>query len=275
MEHASSKQKKAIAAFFFQSFYETKEKPNDSMVVYSEDYIEFLLRCLQIKLNLSIENRKYSMKEMVMLIQTDYKGLIRDRILTYYLLSPKIGVSNEDYEYCLKRSLDIMNSPVYKQYVENQLRKFSRGSLAYNFSLPDSDGRYVSLSDFKGKVVLMDFWFTGCSACISLSKDLVKKVIPDFKDSLVVFVSICLDKEKSKWIKSINSGLYTSGHSINLFTDGLGFAHPLIANYNIQGCPALLLIDGEGKVASARPQWDPEKLCAEIRFAIKNNSRPH
>lgn len=274
IQRASSKQKKEIFSVFHKYVYYPPKRFRDSIVVYSKNYVEFLMRRSQIKLKLASDDGNYLMKDMIMLIEKDYKGTLRERLLTYYMLSPKIGVDNEEYEYCLKRSLSEMRSAVYKRYLEVQLERLSRQSIAYNFSLPDSNGRYVSLSDFKGKVVLIDFWFTGCSSCISLSKDLVKKVIPIFQDSSVVFVSICLDKEKSKWVKSISSGLYTSGHSINLFTGGVGFEHPLVDYYNITGCPVLLLIDAEGRIASASPSWDPEKLCSEITSAIKKDSRP-
>jgi thiol-disulfide isomerase/thioredoxin len=270
----SLKQKKEIARLFFHSVYHPKEKFNDSIVIYSENYIEFLMRRSQIKLKLASDNGNYLMKDMVMLIEKNYQGILRDRLFTYYLLSPKIGVDNQEYEYCLKRSLAAMKSPVYKKYLEAQLTNLSEGSMAYNFSLPDSSGLYVSLSDFKGKVVLIDFWFTGCSSCIKLAKILEKEVIPRFNDSTVKFVSICLDNDKNTWIKSINRGVYTSERSINLFAQGLAFDHPLVRNYNIQGCPVLLLVDGEGRIASASPSWDAEKLCSEITCAIKKNSRP-
>ena len=269
LQHASLKQKKEIYPVFFKHLYYLKDQFADSAAVYSNNYMEFLMRRLQIKLKLASDNGNYLMKDMVMLIEKKYKGILRDRLFTYYLLSPMIGVDDQEYEYCLKRSLAAMKSPVYKKYLEAQLTNLSEGSIAYNFSLPDSSGLYVSLSDFKGKIVLIDFWFTGCSSCIKLAKILEKEVIPRFNDSTVKFVSICLDEDKSSWIKSINRGLYTSGRSVNLFTESLGFDHPLVKNYNIQGCPFLLLVDREGRIASASPSWDAEKLCSQITCAIK------
>ncbi|MEO6134162.1 MAG: TlpA disulfide reductase family protein [Ginsengibacter sp.] len=275
LEQASTKRRKEIDQLFTKEFYKAKEKFRDSLIVYSEHYIDFLLRFSQVKLKIRSKNGKYSMKDMIRLIENDYDQLLRDRLLTYYLLSPKIGVDNAEYEFCLRKTLDKINSRFYKTYIVQQLEKFSKGSQAYNFSLPDTTGKYISLSDFRGKVVLVDFWFTGCSACTHLSAHLEKEVIPNFIDSPVVFISVSLDKEKTEWIKSINSGRYTSAYSINLYTDGMGFENKLISNYNIQGCPFLLLIDKEGKIVSASPAWEPLKLTEEIKATIENNSRPN
>jgi cytochrome oxidase Cu insertion factor (SCO1/SenC/PrrC family) len=166
-----------------------------------------------------------------------------------------------------------MASPIHRYYIEQQLMKFSQQSEAYNFSLPDVNGNYISLKDLKGKAVLIDFWFTGCTACISFHKVLEKNIVPFYKDADVVFVTIGLDTEKEKWLKSVKTGFYTNDYSINLFTEGLGFAHPLATYYNIQGCPTLLLIDPKGNISSANPAWDPVKLCEEINALLKK-SRP-
>lgn len=275
LEDAPRKRKESLAQLFYKNYYQTKKKLQDSTVVYSENFIEFLLRSLQIKLKLSSEKGNYSMKDMVLLIEKEHKHTLRDRLLTYYMLSPKIGIDNQEYEHLIKRCLSKMTNPLYKEFLMQQLKKNSVGSLAYNFYLPDSNGKYFSLGDFKGNVVLIDFWFTGCSACINLSKVLENEVIPIFKDAPVIFVSICLDREENTWIKSINTGLYTSEHSINLFTEGLGFSHPLVTNYGIQECPKLLLIDQKGRIASTSPSWNSGALCTEIKKVLKNSSRPH
>ena len=45
------------------------------------------------------------------------------------------------------------------------LYKAEEGMRAADFTYPDKDGKMVSLSDFKGKVVLVDVWATWCSPC--------------------------------------------------------------------------------------------------------------
>lgn len=267
---ASPEQEKSISRIFFQEVYNLPDKINDSIAAYSDKYIEYLFRRTQLKLKLQ-DKKNYSMEGIVNLLINDYNGVIRDRLLVRYLItSNNMGASSKVYEYCLRKSLEVMQTPIYKQYLEERLRKLSKGSPAYNFSLSDMNGKMVSLSDFKGKAVLLDFWFTGCSACVELSKEMDKSVIPKFKDSSVVFVSICLDKEREKWIKSVGTGKYTNEESINLFTDGLAFDHPLVKYYNIQGCPTLLLIDKEGRISSSNPHRDPVQLIEDIKSAIKS-----
>src|SRR6185503_4759935 len=101
-----------------------------------------------------------------------------------------------------------------------------QGTAAYNFLLPDPKGNLLSLDDLKGKVVLIDFWFTGCFGCQMVAK-YMPQVENNFKgDTNIVFVSISVDKNKQQWLKSVKESLYTSPGSIKLYTEGKGADHP-------------------------------------------------
>lgn len=163
----------------------------------------------------------------------------------------------------------LITKPEYKVYLQKQLEKISPGSPAFNFILPATDGKLKSLREFRGNVVLVDFWFTGCSACKVLSDSLEKDVIPKFKEKPVSFISIGLDKDKDKWLKSLADGGYSAHGSINLFTEGLAFDHPLVKYYNIQGCPSLLLIDKYGFIVSVSPSRKAEDLIKELNKVLK------
>lgn len=113
---------------------------------------------------------------------------------------------------------------------------------AYNFSLPDSSGVFHHLNDYKGKVVVLDFWFTHCPACMWV-KPLVEKVEKRYKGKPVVFISISGDKDKDIWKKSLINGEYTFENSVKVYTDGMGFSNPVIENYNVDRYPTLIVID--------------------------------
>lgn len=122
---------------------------------------------------------------------------------------------------------------------------------AYNFSLPDSSGSIIKLSDFRGKVVIVDFWFTGCIPCRYLKKDLEELIFPYRNDELVV-VTISIDKSMEYWKKGgLESGLYTGEDNINLYTEGLGWNHPIMKHYNFISVPNLLVIDKTGNLVSS------------------------
>lgn len=259
----SLQKKEKIRELFMEKIY-TKIYHDAS--VYSDDYIEFLFRRAQDKILFA--GKGYSMRQVYTAITGEYKGLIRDRVITAYLLRGHGGISNEQYEYCLNDALRKVQSPLYEKYLKDQLQRMHKGAAVYNFSLPDSLGNIISLSDFRGKLVLIDFWFTGCFSCTRLAGIMEKEVIHRYNDSSVVFMSICVDKEKEKWMKSVRSGKYTGARSVNLYTAGQGMNHPLVKYYNIQGCPRLLLIDRSGRIYAARPPIEGKELCELIDHAL-------
>ncbi len=263
-----SLEKKKMNQLFLNAVYQPVEKIQTAAGVFSEDYIEYLFRRAQNKI-LFQHGLEYSMTEMFFLLAKEYKGIIRDRILVTYLLRGHIAITNTEYEYCLKQAIKIMGDRMYKNYLIKQLHHQEKGSVAYNFSLPDSSGKDIQLSMYRGKIVLMDFWFSGCYSCGKFSETLEKEVINNFNDSSVVFVSICIDKEKDKWLKSLQSGHYSTPRSINVYTEGKGLDHPVVKYYNIQGCPYILLIDREGNIYSATPPREGKELCSLINEAMK------
>jgi cytochrome oxidase Cu insertion factor (SCO1/SenC/PrrC family) len=75
----------------------------------------------------------------------------------------------------------------------------------YNFSLPDTNGVYHSLKELKGKVVILDFWFTGCGACKTMVSAF--KIEPSLKSKEIEFVSINVDKTLPRWKEGIGYSL--------------------------------------------------------------------
>ncbi|MCK7559451.1 TlpA family protein disulfide reductase [Chitinophaga sedimenti] len=111
------------------------------------------------------------------------------------------------------------------------------------------DNRRVTLDGMKGKVVFVDFWFTGCGPCKMFYQKCLKLLEEKYKSRKdIVFVKISVDRSKENWLKSVESGEYTSLSSINLFTDGLGSSHDIIKFYKVRGYPWPVLIDKKGRI---------------------------
>ncbi|MGB3108930.1 TlpA family protein disulfide reductase [Sphingobacterium siyangense] len=133
------------------------------------------------------------------------------------------------------------------------------GRPAFNFSLQDTSKKNIKLTDFRGKIVLMDFWFTGCGNCKQLTEGM-KPVIEHFKNNpKVVFVGVSVDGDFEEWKKSVKSGQYSNKESIDLYTNDLKSKHPIIKHYGFSGYPSLLLIDGDGKI-----NWKSPKTSLEL-----------
>lgn len=134
----------------------------------------------------------------------------------------------------------------------DKLKEFGHnlpGEKFYSFSLSDANGTEVKLSQLSGKIVLIDFWFTGCGFCEMYYKNHLSIVEEKFKDNPdIAFVTVSIDKDRQKWIESLKSGKYTSDKAINLYTNGQGTLHPLIQYHNVLAFPKPMLLGRDGRI---------------------------
>ncbi|NII26123.1 TlpA family protein disulfide reductase [Pseudoflavitalea sp. X16] len=196
----------------------------------------------------------------------DYKGTLRDKMLADFII--KYYPVIIDLDTLVRFAMKDMSEPAYSRAVAPYLH-LKGGSPAFSFSLKDVKGQLRTLDEMKGKVVFIDFWFTGCTPCKALYEFQLKKVKAAFADNpAVVFVTISIDKNFELWVKSVDKGLYTDAHAINLYTNGEGRDHPIITHYGIKGYPATLLIDQVGNVVAAETTNDL-KSAATITNYIK------
>lgn len=217
-------------------------------------------------------------------IRGAYTGLLRDKLITLWIL--KRQTRSGSLEKDLSAALDILKDPGCRETVTQIRNTFKKGSPVMDFAFIDRDNNTVQLSSFKGKVVLLDFWFTGCTGCVSVAKTLpaVEAAFHDQDD--VVFLSVSIDEDKKKWLQSIadtgamygNTGIrythYTTKETVYLNTGGSGSANDFIRRYvptNIY--PTLLLLDKDQRVYSAAPprpdaKDGQQRLIAFIREAL-------
>lgn len=156
----------------------------------------------------------------------------------------------------------------------------SRSGALNNFVFTDTAGRSVKLSDFKGKWVFADVWYSGCGACIHANEG-IKIAHEAFLHQDIVFLSISIDKSREKWISSVTQGSKKSATNpwagmyvpakgtIMLYTSGSGDANDFRRTYVPKNrYPQLLLFDKNGdltKDTPPRPDVEPEKLISFIQ----------
>ena len=135
--------------------------------------------------------------------------------------------------------------PEYNAPVQAALDKamaLQPGRPAPDFTLADLDGQPVSLSQFRGKVVLLDFWASWCGPCISNLPDL-RKIKKETAGQPVVFLNLSLDSSDAAWRKAIEK------HGIEGVHVRPGVSRSGAASaYNVRGIPAYFLVDPRGMI---------------------------
>ena len=139
------------------------------------------------------------------------------------------------------------------------------GKPVTDFSATDLDGNPISLQDYRGKVVLLDFWAVWCAPCIAEMPNL-KRVYATYKDQGFDIIGVSLDDEESVLRD------YITENDIQwrqIFDNARG-EDSLVRQYNIHGIPEPWLIDRNGKLITHKAR--AEKLEQLVVEALKDKS---
>lgn len=162
---------------------------------------------------------------------------------------------------------------LYNKARENN-KSILRGMPMPDFTANTVAGKDYKLSDFKGKILVLDFWFTGCIPC-KAEMPFFDKLAEEFQGQSVQFISISLDmgdQLMSLW-KKMMAEKDDKGPVLNVNLPG-GFKSEFAAKMNIRSVPRIVLVDKEGNIVDAyakRPS-DP-KLKQQIENLLGAEER--
>lgn len=191
------------------------------------------------KASLLLKNETESIEQL--------KKLIQKKTISFIQKHPDWEISAEvlmglPTDSCIKYFHQLgpkAKSSHFGQYAQNVLFASKVGDQALLFSLPDSKGKMISLSDYKGRFVVLEFWGTWCGYCI---KDIptMKKYYSKYKKQ-IEFIGIAFRDSEKRWKEAV------AKHEMN-WVNLLSPDEKLATTYGIEGYPTKIIVNSEGVI---------------------------
>jgi len=171
------------------------------------------------------------------------------------------------------------NEDKYNQYVAsfeskilNRLKEEIKpkmfDSLGTDFTLKDLNGKTVSLSDYKGKIVVLDFWATWCAPCMASFPGMQKALNKFANDKDVVFLFINTSEKEENINKKVSKFLKSKNYSFYVLLDTEYKARDA---YNARSIPNKLFLDKNGNIRYRSVGYSgvADRLVDEITAVIE------
>jgi peroxiredoxin len=123
------------------------------------------------------------------------------------------------------------------------MERVANGKPAVDFTANNQDGEAVSLSDLRGKIVLISFWASWCPYCRVSNPDLVK-IYSQYGGAKFEVLGVSLDRDHAAWLKGIEEDGLTWIH----VSDLKGWQSGPAAKYAVRSIPQNVLIGADGTI---------------------------
>lgn len=178
-------------------------------------------------------------------IENQIKAGVDSKIMINQLqeIYKKLNLPLTDFEKIKENALNSMS-----QKTKDQIIKKYGGLGAIDFTLTNMKGEKVKLSDYKGKVVILDFWATWCGPCRA-SFPKMQELVEKYKNRNVEFFFIDVWEKISPTDIKINVAKFIkeNKYSFNVLFD---FKDEIVIKYKVEGIPTKIVIDKNGNMLS-------------------------
>lgn len=227
-------------------------------------------------------SEKYSnqMKDGEIELKDFHKGIKKDQ-LSFLFENPNNTVSLSNFLFYTdnlnKDSLQLFYSKIDKHLQNSkngialknsfEIDKIKIGKQFVNIVAKDLEGNIVKLSDFKGKIIVLDFWAKWCHFCHDQNQEEFPKLKEKYKNEDFVIVSYSIDIDKNDWE---NSSKVDKIDWINI-SNLEGISDKYVTQYDVKSYPTSFIIDKEGNVIKKMIGYNYGVLETELDKIFKTN----
>jgi peroxiredoxin len=210
--------------------------------------------------------------EQFQVADTLFHGAIREFALADILRMSLLREKDEQRMTALVNAYKAKtNNKYYGAYIDKNFQTYltlRNGKPAPDFKLRGVDGKEYQLSDFRNKVIYLDFWASWCSPCRYQMKNYAPALHEKFKGQDVVFLFVSVDDNADKWKQAIREDNIEGVHVISPDGNGKAFTK----RYNIAGVPRYMIIDKQGIMYdNDAPRPSDEMTVMKFNQALKKS----
>lgn len=178
---------------------------------------------------------------------------------TAYYQFQVFNIHVDTLDLIMKNFKEPVRKTIYYKHLDKlykTIKKVAITAPAPDFSIPDTNGKQVKLSDFKGKYVLIDFWASWCAPCRAANPTLVK-TYNKYNSRNFTILGISVDKNRERWINAIKKDKLTWTNVSNV----KGWDE-ITNTYGVKAVPQNFLIDPNGIIIAKN--IEPEHIIEEL-----------
>jgi len=143
--------------------------------------------------------------------------------------------------------VEAMGQQIVKTETAKRMENGMLGQAAPEIDLQNPEGKYVALSDFKGKYVLIDFWASWCGPCRRENPNVVK-LYEKYGGDKFEILGVSLDSDKKRWMQAIEQDGLKWPH----VSDLKKWSSAPAADYGVRSIPFTALVDPDGNIIATK-----------------------